>query len=299
MRHHPMQAAASMVGSMAIIGVIDNVIALIARDISLWQFQILRAAMGLPVLVLVTWWMGWRLRPLRLWAVLVRNGLIAVGMLFYFGALAFMPIAQALAGLFVAPIFVLLISVIAFGERVGWLRSIAVLIGFAGVMMVLQPDGESFSALSLMPMLGGFFYAMGSVATQRMCADESTPAMLLGLFSLQAALGVAALIVIGSLSLEVPAGTAGFLVRSWSSPSGMTWAFIALQAFGSLVGVGLLIRAYQLAAPSFAAIFEYSVFVFGPLSAYLIFGQTLQWGQVFGILLIAGTGTVIALRGRS
>lgn len=296
MKHHPVKAATSMVGAMAIIGLIDNYIAVIARDISLWQFQVLRAAMGVPVLCLLAF-IGWVVvRPVRLWAVLVRNGLIAIGMLFYFSALAFVPIAQALAGLFVAPIFVLLISVFAFGEKVGPLRVLAVLAGFAGVLIVLGPDEGGFSWITLLPALGGLFYAMGSVATQRLCPDETVPAMLVGLLSVQASFGLIALVGLWWVAPEAAAGADGFLTRGWTSPSAQTWVLIGVQAVGSMIGVGLLISAYQNGEPSFVAVFEYSVFIFGPVSAYLLFGQTVSMLQIFGIVLIAAAGSLIALR---
>lgn len=298
MRHHPIKAATSMVGAMAIIGLIDNYVTVIARDISLWQFQLLRGAMAVPLLGLVAVIGFADIRPKRLWAVLVRNGLVAIGMLFYFGSLAFMPIAQALAGLFVAPIFVLLISIFAFGEKVGLLRVLAVIAGFIGVIIVLQPGEGGFSALALMPALGGLFYAMGSVATQRICADESTPAMLAGLFSLQALIGALALSVLWWIAPAALPGADGFLLRGWTQPLGLTWGLIAVQAVGSLVGVGLLITAYQNAEPSFVAVFEYSVFIFGPLFAFLLFGQGVTGTQILGIALIAGAGSLIALRSR-
>ncbi|MEP5151914.1 DMT family transporter, partial [Planktotalea sp.] len=236
MTHNPRQAATFMVLAMLIIGLIDNYIAVIARDVSLWQFQFLRACMALPLLGLVAFFGFASLRPIRLWAIVLRNGLIAVGMLFYFAALAFLPIAQALAGLFTAPIFVLLISVFAFGDKVGPVRIGAVLLGFVGIIVVLGPGGDdALTFIHILPVFGGFFYAMGSVATQRLCAGESTVAMLAGLFSIQGLIG---LCVLGGLALwgpVAPEGTDGFLTRGLIWPSDLTWGLIAVQAVGSLI----------------------------------------------------------------
>lgn len=77
------------------------------------------------------------MRPQRLWAVSVRSLLIAVGMLLYFGSLAFMPIAQSLAGLFTSPIFVLLMTVVVLKQKIGLWRVLAVVIGFTGILLVL------------------------------------------------------------------------------------------------------------------------------------------------------------------
>lgn len=296
MTHQPRQAAVFMVTAMLIIGLIDNYIAIIARDISLWQFQLLRGCMALPLLGLVAAFGIGTLRPIRLWAVLVRNGLIAVGMLFYFGSLAFMPIAQALAGLFTAPIFVLLISAFVLGEKVGVIRILAVMLGFAGIIVVLGPRAGGMSLLNFLPVFGGLFYAMGSVVTQRLCAQESTVAMLAGLFGLQALIGASALGVLALWMPQAPEGAEGFLLRGLIWPTNLTWGLIAVQAVGSLIGVGFLIRAYQSAEPSFVAVFEYSVFIFGPLFAYLLFGQEVSASQLLGIAMIAGAGSLIALR---
>lgn len=310
--HHPKRAALSMITAMACIGLVDNYVALIAQDLSLWAFQFLRAVMALPMLACAVW-LGQgslqSLRPLRLWAVVVRNGLIALGMLFYFASLAYLPITEALAGLFTAPIFVLLISVFVFGEKVGALRVAAVAMGFGGLLLVLWAragtgtdagtggGGAGLGFAAVLPVFGGFFYAAGSVATQRICAGESTFSMLGALFFLQGLIGGTVLLVLTWNGAEAPDGAAGFLVRGWVWPTSLSWTLVFVQAAGSLIGVGFLIRAYQSAEPSFAAVFEYSVFIFGPFFAFILFGQTLTAVQIAGIILIAAAGSLIALRG--
>jgi drug/metabolite transporter (DMT)-like permease len=295
--HRPAQAAGFMLMAMLIIGLIDNFITLIAADISLWQFKFFRALICVPILVVLGAVGLVTIRPKRLWAVLLRNGLIAFGMLFYFASLAVLPIAEALAGLVTAPIFVLLMSWLVFREPVGLWRILAVLIGFAGILVVVGVGTAPVTVVSFLPVIGGLFYAMGSVATQKICADEATPAMLLGLFGLQGTVGALVLLGLAVIAPEVPEGAEGFLLRGLVWPSGLTWIILVVQAVGSLVGVGFLIRAYQTGAPSFVAIFEYSIFIFGPLFAYLMFGQGLGVQQMIGIVMIAAAGSLIALRG--
>ncbi|EDZ41160.1 MAG: DMT family transporter [Planktotalea sp.] len=299
MTHQPKQAAGFMVISMLVIGLIDNYIAVIARDVSLWQFQFMRTCMGLPLLMLVAYFGFGTLRPKRLWAVLLRNGFVALGMVFYFGSLAFMPIAQALAGLFTAPIFVLLISIFVFGEKVGALRIFAVLFGFVGIIVVLGPSETGLSWLNFVPLFGGLFYAMGSVATRKICVDESTIVMLAGIFGIQGVFGIFMLFMLAIIAPEAPAGSDGFLLRGFVWPEKLTWWLVLVQAVGSLIGVGFLIRAYQSAEPSFVAVFEYSIFIFGPLFAYLLFGQSVTLNQLIGIVMIAGAGSLIALRSQN
>ena len=142
-------AALTMLAAMLVIGCIDNFISLIARDAGLWQFQILRSAMGLPLIILASFLGFGTLWALRLWAVALRSFFVAFAMLFYFGSLAFMPLAQALAGLFTSPIFILLITAFILREPVGPARIWAVFIGFIGILLVLDSDWSTLSWISL------------------------------------------------------------------------------------------------------------------------------------------------------
>lgn len=289
-------AALTMLAAMMVIGCIDNFIALIARDAGLWQFQILRAAMGLPLVVLASVVGFGTLCALRLWAVALRSFFVAFAMLFYFGSLAFMPLAQALAGLFTSPIFILLITAFILREPVGPARIFAVIIGFIGILLVLDSDWATLSWTSFLPVVGGLFYAMGAVATRQLCEGESTLSMLSMLLIIQAIIGALALAVLGQFELTVPEGAAGFIQRSWVWPVSAALPFILLQAVGSVLGVGLIIRAYQLGSASYVAVYEYSVFISGPFFAWILFGQTVTAVQTGGILLVAAAGIVIARR---
>ena len=290
--NRPAAAALSMLAAMVVIGCIDNFIALIARDVGLWQFQLVRAIIALPLIVAFAALYGGTVIPRRLWAVALRSALVAVAMVFYFGALAFMPIALALAGLFTSPIFVLLITVVVLRQSVGPRRVMAVAAGFAGLLLVLGPEVMSVSPLVLLPALGGLFYAMGAVVTRQFCEGESTLSMLAGLLCMQAIMGGLALIALAWLAPH----SEGFVFRGWTWNMGEAMPWIVIQAVGSSLGVGLIIRAYQLGEASQVAVFEYSVFIFGPFFAWLIFGQSVTTLQIAGITLIAAAGIFIALR---
>lgn len=77
-----------------------------------------------------------------------------------------MPMAQALAGLFTSPIFVLLITALALGEKIGPIRVIAVSLGFLGILLVLNKGLIDLNIISFLPVLGGVFYALAAVATR-------------------------------------------------------------------------------------------------------------------------------------
>ena len=292
----PVLASVLMVSAMAIIGVVDNFVIRLAETIGLWQFHLSRAVMMLPLIVGLSFLGFGGLRPQRFWAVLLRSVLITLAMLFYFSSLALMPIAQALAGLFTSPIFVLLISALLLNQKIGPWRILAVLMGFVGILCVLQPDPNAFDATSLLPVAGGFFYALSAILTRTHCANESTVALLAAMIVTLGLAGALGLAVFSVLPVVESDGPAGFVTRGWVWPMEAALPWVALQAVGSTAAVFMLIKAYQLGEPSYVAVFEYSVMIFGPLFAWVVMGQGIGPLQIAGIALIAAAGAVLAWR---
>lgn len=294
----PIAAALSILIAMVVISYIDNYVVVIAETGGLWQFHAIRTLMSIPfMLAMVVLGLG-VLRPVRFAAVAGRGFVIATAMMIYFGCLAFLPIAEVAAGLFSAPIWVLLISVFAMGERIGPVRIVAVIVGFAGVLLVLRPDTGELTVLSLIPLSAGFFYALGAIATRAWCAGENTLSLLAGGFLALGIFGAAGLAVLAVVAPEVPPGAEGFILRGWVTPTGrfLFWTFV--QAVGSLLAVWFITRGYQLAEASFVSLFEYSLLIFVSIWAYILRGEALDVFAALGIALIIGSGVAIALRGR-
>lgn len=293
-----MAAALCMIGAMVLLGFVDNYVAIIATEISVWQFLTVRAIMAVPLIGVLSMLGLGTMRPQRLWAVAVRSVLVSVGLMLYFGSLAFMPIAQSLAGLFTSPIFVLLMTVVVLKQKIGPWRVLAVAVGFAGILLVLGLQQGAPGWVMLMPVAGGFFYAMGSLTTRILCADESTISMLAGIMSMQWLIGVIALITLNIWSPAVPEGADGFLLRGWVWPITSVFPYIVLQAFISVFGVFLLIRAYQWGEASQVSVLEYSIMIFGPFFGWLLMGQSITSTMIAGIALIIVAGGIIAVRSK-
>jgi drug/metabolite transporter (DMT)-like permease len=293
-----LHAAAFMICAMAVIGVIDNFIAPLSRHIGLWQFHLMRATIAWPLVAVLPLLGLGGLMPIRFWAVALRSLLVGISMLFYFSALAMMPIAQALAGLFTSPIFILLISAGLMGQRVGIWRISAVAVGFIGIMLVLQPNPSDFDLTVLIPVCAGFFYALGAIATRRLCVGESTVALLAGMWVTLGLLGAVGTVTLMIFPIWQPGEEVQFFTRPWVWPMWDALPLILLQAIGSVCGVFMIIKAYQLGEPSYVSVFEYSVMIFGPLFAWFAFGQPVGGWQVLGIIFIASAGIIIALRSR-
>ena len=292
-------AAAAILGYAIIIGFTDNFVRVIAADSGLWQFHALRGVMAMAILGLAARPLGLRLAPQNLGAVAGRSLIHGCAMLIYFGCLAFLPVATVAAGLFTAPIFVLLISRFAFGHPVGPYRIAAVLIGFVGVILVLGPaSGERIGAATVLPVAAGALYALGNLATREWCAGETAETLLAGFFVTLGLFGLIGMAVLALWPVPVPEGAAGFVLRGGTVPTGrfLIWTFV--QAAGSLIGVGLMIRAYQIAAASRVAIFEYVILPASALWSYLLWAELVSPRAALGMGLIFLAGLIIVLRRR-
>ena len=296
MTNNSMAAARYMIFAMMIIALVDNLVVIIAETSSLWQFFLLRAAMIIPMIVVLSLFGLGSIRAKSLWRVATRSGLLAFGMLFYFGALGFVSLAQALAGLFTATIFVLLITAFLLKRRVGPRRIFAVAFGFAGILLVIGPNFNELGWPIVMPVLGGFFYACGSIATRELCEGEENFSMLMATFVIQALFGIIGIAVMSMLDISASPGSTGYLLRGFVWPLSDAMPYIIASAVGSVVGVSYLIRAYQVADASIVTVYEYSIFIFGPLFAWLMWGQSIDLIEALGIVMVAGAGTIIAFR---
>ena len=293
---NPKAAVMSIIASMAVLGVIDNSIPLLAQEIGIWQFKILRASIAVPILVIVAFFGFGQIFPKRWKWVFLRNLAMIAGVMCYFSALAFLPISHGLAGLLTAPLWVVLFTALFRGIAIGPIRYFAVGIGFIGTLLVLNISWSSISILSFVPIMSGVLYAIAQIITRDYCADESPVSMLAMMMVLQFIAGSMMLVVLSMVDPIVPAGSDGFVLRGWVWPIETAWPWIALQAVGSLIGVGFAIRAYQLGEASYVAIFEYTIFVFGLATAFFAFGQVPDLIQFVGIGLIVVAGSMIALR---
>lgn len=284
-----------ILGAMVILGLSDNLFYLVESHMGLGQFHAVRSFLSFAVLVPGAYLLGMKLMPKNWRSVMGRTIFQTISMFLYFGSLPIMTVAEAAAGLFTSPIFVLIFTSVIYREAIGWRRISAVAIGTLGVIFVLQPGSDGFRFIQLMPVAAGAFYAMAAMVTRRWCADEP-PLALVSMF----------LLVIGStgtiaaISFNITPVSADlmalspFLFRGWAELDWAIWGWMFLQAVMTLVAIAMMTRGYQIADTSYVAIFEYSLLIFASLWTFLLWGQSLNLSSWIGFAMIASAGIVIS-----
>lgn len=296
MTRHLAQATGLIAVYSMVIGFADNFVRVIAADGGLWQFHATRSVLALALIVVLALAFGRPLRPRNPRAVAARSIIHGTAMLVYFGALAFLPVAVVAAGLFTAPLFVLILNRVMYGEAIRPIQIIAVALGFAGVVLMLGPTALSGATVAaLLPVAAGALYALGNIATMRWCAGEEAATLLAGFFGCLLVFGLAGMAALAVWPVPVPDGAGGFVLRGPVWPTGTFTFWVAVQAVLSVFGVGMMIRAYQIAPAATVAVLEYMILPITAVWTLLLWGEALTPPQIAGMGLIVAAG-VAALR---
>jgi drug/metabolite transporter (DMT)-like permease len=268
--------------AMLLFTVIDTLVKwLSARGYATWQLVFCRSLFSfIPILLLIRLRGGPRLlRTARLKDHLVRAA-VGLGALWtWFYSYRQLPLADAYALAFSAPLFMTALSVPLLGERVGVHRWGAVAVGFAGVLAMVQPGGGVFDAAAGWVLVSAVLYALAMIQVRGLGTTE--PALTTVFY-------FTALCTVAS-ALSLP------LVGRWPE----TWLDGGLMvAVGLLGGVAqiCLTQAYRLAPVATIAPFDYTAMVWAVLLGLAVFGEAPGWPVLIGSAVVIASGLYILRR---
>ncbi|HEY9037383.1 MAG TPA: DMT family transporter [Roseovarius sp.] len=274
-----------MICAMALFAVEDAFVKAASRTVPVGEILILFGLGG--ALVFAGLLMG-RGQPLFQREVVSRPMRIRVlfeimGRLFYVLAIALTPLSSATVILQATPLVVVAGAALVFGESVGWRRWTAILIGMAGVVVIIQPGADAFSPLSILALVGMIGFAGRDLASRAAPAAISTS--ILGLY--------------GFLAIAL----AGVLYSGWSLE-----AFVRPDLRASLWLVGaiasgtiayaFLMKAMRTGEVSAVTPFRYTRLLFGIALGVVLFGERLSASMLIGSGLIVASGIFILWRSR-
>lgn len=233
------------------------------------------------------------LTPLWPWHLL-RAFLFASGFALFYAAFPFMNFAVVTTIFFAAPLMTALLASLFLGERIGLPRMGALLVGFAGVIIAMNPTGEAFQWVAIMPLICALTYAVSQIIVRKIGEQEST--LTIGLYTI-AFSGV----MIGPMGWLVNqmitfGPEAAHLRSDWPMPTGDGFLWLAILGAVGMVGYLLVSRAYQIASPSVVAPFDYTYLPFATLIGYVLWDEIPEATTLIGMGLIIASGVFIGYR---
>ena len=267
------RAIFSFLAAIALFAVMDTLVKRLSAGYPVAQLVFVRSFVALVVVggyALAAGGLA-SLRTRRLGGHMLRSlaGLASMACFFY--AFRHLPLAEVYVLSFAGPLFITALSMPLLGERVGWRRWAAVLVGFGGVLVMAQP---SMGALPPLPVLVGLaaalFYALSMLAVRGLSRTESSTAIVVYLLATCSAV------------------SALFAIPVWVTPTGVDSLLMGAVGIVGAMAQILITQAFRLAPPAVVAPFEYTGMLWATLFGFLVFGE------VPTEAVLAGGGIVIA-----
>lgn len=209
---------------------------------------------------------------------ILRSILLVSSTLTFWLALMFLPLADCVVILFVAPLLVTILAAPLLGERVGRHRWTAVILGFVGVLVVMRPGFTIFSWVSVLPFITALLYAGVQISTRILGRTEAPLTTLL-----YSSAGGAIICTVCVLFF-------------WVTPSLQQWLVLGWLGFLGALGHYLMIKGYLLAPASLLAPFDYTTLIWAILLGFVLFGDLPDTWTVLGAIIIMSSGLYLIRR---
>ena len=271
----------------------DAIIKSISHDHAVTLAMAIRCIVALPLLLLMVHFECGvaKLRSPLFWALVMRGGILLVAYTSYYMALPALPLAEAIALFFAAPIIVTILSVPMLGEKVSGQSWAAIALGFIGVLVIMQPGTALFNPAALFSLVSAATYALAMIIARKLGVTEPATVMafyqnvvyFLGAVLIAAFFAIAGIDHLGHPSFD-------FLVRAWAWPDNYDLFLMGICGAIAAVAMSLLTNAYRMADANLVTVFEYTGMFWGPLWGFLFFSEIPRWTTVagLGLILLAG-----------
>jgi drug/metabolite transporter (DMT)-like permease len=223
--------------------------------------------------------------------------------LFFFGfssfyiSLTVLPLGTATALFFVSPFLITIFAHFFLKEKIGPRRWSAVVVGFIGVYITLNPDFSNFNYLSLLPILCAFCYSSSMIIIKKTSDKDNVYTQTFTFYIGAIFFSLIFYFIIGDGQYNTVSHPASqFIFREWflNFKSNILW--MAATGVTATLAFLLLFTAYSIASPSVISPFEYSILLWSPLIGWLYFQEIPNLNTIIGILIIVSSGIYIFMR---
>ena len=279
-----MRGVLLMCGSMLAFTVNDTLVKAVLLDgMPLYQVIALRGMGAAIGLCLIAWQQNGRLAlwPAgrdRLWLALRTVGEVGATWAFLL-ALSHMPLANLSAIMQSLPLVVTLAAALVLGERIGWRRITAIVVGFVGVMIIIRPGAAAFDEWSVLGLVSVGFVVLRDLATRKF--STALPATTGAIWA------AVAVLIMGSI---------GVTQQGWYPVSMLHLAEIAGASAFLIAGYLCAIQVMRVGEISVVAPFRYTSLLFAIILGWLLFGTLPDMWTVFGGVITVASGLFILQR---
>jgi len=210
--------------------------------------------------------------------LLARGVIAALEVGAFYLAVSFLPLADTITYWMAAPIYVAALSPLLLGEKVGWRRWTAIVIGFVGVIVALEPSSETLTLPALVAIGGSVLFALLMI-TGRALRGTSDVAMV---FWPMAIGGFA-----GAVTLPF----------TWVPPTAPDLGLLALLGIVAMIAHVFTNRSLALADASTVTPYQYTLLVWAVIMGWLFFGEVPRPAMLIGAAIIVASGLYIFFRG--
>ena len=287
------------------ISINDMLIKQLSGGYPLHQMVFTRSIIGIMFsLIFVQMEGGWRiLRTNQPGLHVLRGLLIVTSNMTFFVALAAIPLADATALFFAAPLFITLLSIPILGEKVGPLRLGAVIFGFLGVVIMQRP-WESVDTLGtsrlilLLPVVAALTYALNQLLTRKLGVKSKASALAVYIQGTFVVVSIGFYIIAGDGRFAEGSENSSvqFLLRAWIWPAQSDFWLFGFLGFASAVIGYALSQAYRMADAATVAPFEYIGLPLAMFWGWFIFSELPVWEVWMGIAMILASGVFVYIR---
>jgi drug/metabolite transporter (DMT)-like permease len=208
-----------------------------------------------------------------------------------------LPLGTATALFFVTPFLITIFAHIFLKEEIGLRRWSAVVVGFIGVYVTLNPDFSNFNYLSLLPILCAFCYSLSMIIIKKTSDKDSVYTQTFTFYIGAIIISIIFYFIIGDgqyNNSDHPASQ--FILREWFVDFNSNILLMAATGVTATLAFLFLFTAYSIASPAVVSPFEYSILFWSPLIGWLYFDEIPSLNTVIGILIIVSSGVYIFMR---
>jgi len=295
----PIRGMIYLSGGLAVFTVQDVIMKQLSGGYPLHEMGVIRTISALPLLVLMVWAEGgWRaFVPVHPRLVFSRAILGFFSYTSWYLAIAALPLGDAATIYYSNPILITALAAPFLGEIIGWRRWAAVTVGFVGVVIVMQPGGESFDPALLLAFASALFYSIAALITRRASGRVTGSSFALWA-TIVFGLGSAAMaLVLGDgRYADDSHASLSFLTRAWAMPGWYDLTLLLLCGPIAAIAFYCLSQAYLITPASVVTPFEYSSLPWAILFGFLIWGDVPGLWTWVGLALIVGSGLYVVRR---